>query len=194
MTELYNSRFELKEVVLHPGDFFFSSDNIVISTILGSCISVAIIDRRLKRGGMNHFMLPFSSSNASENLLLGKNTRYGVHAMELLLNDFIKAGSRRSDLEAKVFGGGAMFEGQEGGGVGLQNTQFALRYLSDERIPVSASDTGDKVGRKIYFFPSTGKIFLRKIRSVSRIVELRKQEQNFRDSITSEKDDKVVLF
>jgi chemotaxis protein CheD len=194
MTDLYNTRFELKEVVLHPGDYFFSEEDIVISTILGSCISVAIIDRKRQRGGMNHFMLPSSSSSPSENILLGKSTRYGVHAMELLLNDFIKTGSRRSDLEAKVFGGGAMFEGRESGGNGLQNIQFAFRYLSDERIPVSASDTGEKVGRKIYFFPTSGKILLRKIRSVSRIVELQKQEQKFRDDISRKEDRDVVLF
>ena len=194
MTELYNTRFELKEVVLHPGDYFCSDENIVISTILGSCISVALIDRKEQRGGMNHFMLPFSSPNISKDVLLGKSTRYGVHAMELLLNDFIKKGSARSNIEAKVFGGGAMFEGHGEGGVGIQNIQFALRYLADERIPVSASDTGEKIGRKIYFFPSSGKVLLRKIRSMSRIVELQRQEKKFRETIVGKEGDNVILF
>ncbi len=194
MTELYNTRFDRKEIILHPGDYFCSDENIVISTILGSCVSVVIIDRTRQRGGMNHFMLPSSSPSMAGDILLEKSTRYGVHAMELLLNDFIKQGSRRKDLEAKVFGGGAMFQGGGERGVGVQNIQFALRYLSDERIPVSASDTGEKVGRKIYFFPESGKVLLRKIRSISRIAELQKQEQKFRDTITKEKSDDVVLF
>ena len=82
-----------------PGEYFVSSEDMVIMTVLGSCIAACIWDPHLNIGGMNHFMLPDSDG-------IDTSGRYGSYAMELLINEMVKAGSRREAMQAKVFGGG----------------------------------------------------------------------------------------
>lgn len=117
----------------------------VISTILGSCVSVCLWDPRLKMGGMNHIILPASAAGLE---------RFGACAMERLINALLKQGARRDTMEAKVFGGAAIVEGLSN--IGQRNVEFALGYLSAEGIRCTGQSVGGTSARQVRFWPHGG--------------------------------------
>ncbi|HEY4541075.1 MAG TPA: chemoreceptor glutamine deamidase CheD, partial [Noviherbaspirillum sp.] len=133
-------------------------------TVLGSCVSACIRDRVSGIGGMNHFMLPDSGDSDSP---VSASMRYGTYAMEVLINDVLKAGARRENLEAKVFGGGNVLRGFVAINVGERNAQFVRNYLRAENIRVMAEDLNDIYPRKVYFFPRTGRVLVKKLRQLN---------------------------
>lgn len=196
MYNIKNLKFNKKEIVLHPGEYFCSNEDVVMSTILGSCISVVLYDESKRQGGLNHFLLPRIGRVSDAGTIEEKSARYGVHAMEVLINNIMKMGSEKSSLKAKVFGGASMFGPMnKEHGVGYINTQFALQFLTKEGIPIIASNTGENTGRKIFFFPKTGKVLMRKIHSKRRIQDIREQDMGLQESILKKPvGDKIVLF
>jgi len=126
----------------------------VISTVLGSCIAVCLHDAEARLGGMNHFLLgePQQDHQLSDIDL----QRYGVHAMELLINATMKAGGQRSRLRANLYGGANIIAGL--GGIGTANAAFARRFLETEGIAIGQADTGGTLARKLEFRPYDGKI------------------------------------
>jgi chemotaxis protein CheD len=154
-----------------PGEYFVSSRDLVLVTVLGSCVAACLRDPRTGIGGMNHFMLPEGHGGD----LLGAPARYGVHAMELLLNELMKRGARRDALEAKVFGGGNVLAQLATANVGERNAAFVLRYLSQERIRVAAQDLGDVHARKIYYSPRDGRVRVKRLRSLHNDTLLRRE-------------------
>lgn len=151
--------FDCQAVKVLPGEFFVTANDMALVTVLGSCVSACIRDRKRNIGGMNHFMLP--EGGASEGV--SSSARYGAYAMELLLNHLMKLGARRENLEAKVFGGGRVMASLAGTQVGDRNAQFVLEYLKMEKIGVVAEDLRDIYPRKVYFFPATGKVMVKKL-------------------------------
>jgi chemotaxis protein CheD len=148
--------FQYPAVKVLPGEYYVSKDNVVIMTVLGSCIAACIWDTRLRIGGMNHFMLP--EGDAAEG-----SGRYGSYAMELLINDLIKAGAHRETMQAKIFGGGQVMASFSSINVGERNTEFVTAYLQTERIPIVSKDVLDIYPRKVCFFPSTGKALVKRL-------------------------------
>ncbi|MEM9428183.1 MAG: chemoreceptor glutamine deamidase CheD [Pseudomonadota bacterium] len=127
--------------------------DIAITTLLGSCVAACIRDRRSGMGGLNHFLLPKDRSEGG-----GFSARYGVNAMEVLINDILKLGARKEDLEAKVFGAANVIARAELNNVGAQNAEFVISYLRNEGIRLLAADLGGDRARRVYFFPSTGSV------------------------------------
>ena len=160
----YDRHFEREAVKILPGEYFATKGDTLIVTVLGSCVSACIRDRMTGIAGMNHFLLPNDGTN-QENIL-SESARYGAYAMEILINHLIKLGARRQNLEAKVFGGGNVLKGFTAINVGERNAEFVLDYLKLEKIPVVAKDLLDNFPRKVYFFPDTGKVMVRKIKSL----------------------------
>jgi chemotaxis protein CheD len=152
----FDHHFQFNTAKVLPGEYFVSNQNVMINTVLGSCIAACIWDGRAGLGGMNHFMLP--DSDASDT-----SGRYGSYAMELLINEMMKAGARRESLQAKVFGGGQVMHGFTTLNVGERNTKFVLDYLRTERIPVLSQDVLDIYPRKVCFFPITGKAMVKRL-------------------------------
>lgn len=197
MYRSFHRKFHRHNVILHPGEFKVSDEDIIISTVLGSCISVSLFDPVKEQGGMNHFLLPkLKRVPKDEKMLIKDETRYGVYAMEVLINSMMKLGSRKSDLEAKVFGGSDMFKAQNKAvSIGGLNSDFAMKFLKNEGIPVISSDTGGHLGRKILFFPLEGRILLKKLESNRKIRHIAEDEKKFDDSlIPRKKTDDIVLF
>ncbi len=153
----YDRNFEVEAVKVLPGEYFVTASNMVLVTVLGSCVSACIRDRDKGIGGMNHFMLADSGDSPSA------SARYGTYAMEVLINHLLKMGARRSSLEAKVFGGARVMVSLSASQVGERNARFVLDYLKTEGIPVLARDLLDVHPRKVYFFPSTGRVLVRKL-------------------------------
>jgi chemotaxis protein CheD len=155
----YDSYFGLHAAKIGPGELYASKRNILIVTVLGSCVSACLMDPVAQIGGMNHFMLP--ERGGSSTTLVGEPARYGAHAMEMLINNLLSMGARRERLEAKVFGAGRVLPGMSD--VGARNAQFALEYLERERIPVKARDVGGQHARKVYLFVETGRVLVKEI-------------------------------
>ena len=160
----YDRHFDKEAVKILPGEYYVTTGDKLIVTVLGSCVAVCLRDKVTHCGGMNHFLLPNDGSNESG--LLTESARYGVYAMELLINHLLKLGANRNRLEAKVFGGGNVLRGMVLNNVGQRNAEFVLDYLHNEGIPIVAQDLLDEFPRKVYFFPDTGKVMVRKIKSV----------------------------
>ncbi|QYJ80383.1 chemoreceptor glutamine deamidase CheD [Shewanella acanthi] len=160
----YDRYFDREAVKILPGEYFATRENSMIVTVLGSCVAVCLYDPVLKIGGMNHFLLP-NDSNPTATLMTDSG-RYGVYAMELLINHVLKLGARRNALEAKVFGGGNVLKGFTVQNIGERNAEFVLEYLQMEQIPVVAADLLDIYPRKVYFFPDSGKVQVRKIKAM----------------------------
>lgn len=154
----YDSYFGLHAAKIGPGELYASKRNILIVTVLGSCVSACLMDPVARIGGMNHFMLPDRAGNTT---LLSEPARYGAHAMEMLINKLLSMGARRERLEAKVFGAGRVLSGMSD--VGARNAQFALEYLERERIPLKARDVGGENARKVYLFVETGRVLVKEI-------------------------------
>lgn len=156
----FDRHFQAEAVKVLPGEYFVTTTDMVLVTVLGSCVSACVRDREKGIGGMNHFMLADGNGNEAVN---GASARYGGYAMEVLINHLLKLGARRSSLEAKVFGGGRVMASLSASGVGDRNAQFVLDYLRTERIPVAAQDLLDIYPRKLYFFPTSGKVMVKKL-------------------------------
>ncbi len=160
----FDRHFECDVVKILPGEYYATTEDTVIVTVLGSCIAVCLRDYTKRIGGMNHFMLP--SDNSISSSPISESARYGVYAMELLVNQMLKLGADKRRLEAKVFGGGNVLKGFTGNTVGERNAEFIMDYLQAENIPVLANDLLDVFPRKVYFSPDTGKVNVRKIKSL----------------------------
>jgi len=162
---LYFDRdFNSDAAKLLPGEYYVTGRDMVLVTVLGSCVAACIRDYHSGIGGMNHFMLP--DNNADDSSPLSKSARYGTYAMEILLNHLAKLGARRANLEAKVFGGGNVLRGLTVANVGQRNADFVLEFLATEKIRLVTQDLVDIYPRKVYYFPGTGKVMVRKLRNI----------------------------
>ncbi len=141
-----------------------TSADMVLVTVLGSCVAACIRDPRVGVGGMNHFMLPDARDGDG---VLSASARYGSYAMELLINELLKLGARRNGLEAKVFGGGNVLPGLTLSNVGERNAAFVLDYLQTERISIAARDLGGPYPRKVYQFVRNGRVRVKQIARTS---------------------------
>ncbi|MFT8775063.1 MAG: chemotaxis protein CheD [Gluconacetobacter liquefaciens] len=128
------------------------SDNpsALLTTLLGSCISVCMFDPVTQVGGMNHFLLPGGGESHD-----GTAMRFGVNAMEKLINGILKAGGKRDRLRCKAFGGAAIVPSL--GRIGHENSLFVRQYLADEGIPCIAQSLGGTQARRVRFWPASGK-------------------------------------
>jgi chemotaxis protein CheD len=143
-----------------PGEYYVSDQEEMVSTVLGSCVSVCIHDVRLRFGGMNHFMLPEPvGERDSWSSTVGRAARYGSDAMEQLINAIIKVGGRRADMRLKVFGGGRVLAQMSD--VGKRNIEFVKRYIATEELTLLASDLGGEYPRQVQFFPHSGRARVR---------------------------------
>jgi len=150
-------RFKRPAAKLLPTQHLVVEDGTVLVTVLGSCVAACLRDPVLRIGGMNHFLLPDGGPDECA------STRYGAHAMEILINELLQRGAARKRLEAKVFGGGNVLKGFTHTLIGSRNAEFVLRYLEAERIPVSAQDLRGIHPRKVYFFPHSGKVMVQRL-------------------------------
>ena len=175
----FDRTFNMQASKIVPGEYYVTKRDMVLVTVLGSCVAACIRDKTNGIGGMNHFMLPKSMGEQSG--WISASARYGAYAMEVMINQILKQGAKRENLEAKVFGGGAVLKSMSSLTVGNDNAEFALEYLKKEKIPVLARDLLGDLPRKVYYFPKTGKVLVKKLQSLPNdTVIVREQEYNER--------------
>ncbi|MCA9214684.1 MAG: hypothetical protein KDB27_16545 [Planctomycetales bacterium] len=139
------------------GEVFASREPTCVTTLLGSCIAACLYDEDAQIGGMNHFLLPNGSGDRDA-------ASYGIHAMELLINEIMGLGGDRRRLQAKVFGGGHVIENmKKGNSVGDKNSEFVKHFLEVESIPIVSEYLGGDSGLQVQFFTDSGRARVKKI-------------------------------
>ena len=158
-----------KQVQLFPGEYHVATGEVILSTLLGSCVAACLYDPIHQIVGMNHFMLANSGYPKTSPGLLADAGRYGIHAMELLVNKMLKCGALKKEIRAKVFGGGNVLSSLNGssnlGSIGDINVRFIQEFLKKERIPLIAADLGGEQGRVIHFSSKDYSVHVRKVKS-----------------------------
>jgi len=156
----YDQYLKLEAVKLLPGEYYATTRDMVLSTVLGSCVSACIYDFQSGIGGMNHFMLPAGKDEHGAQL---QSARFGDSAMEILIHEILGRGARRANLVAKVFGGGNVQRAMVTTHVGTENARFVKEYLTKQKINILAADLAGINPRKIHFFPKSGKVLMKKL-------------------------------
>ncbi len=177
-SKYFDHHFKTTVHKIHEGDFcVLSKTDHVIMTTLGSCISVCMTDPVVKVGGRNHFLL---FSDRSENGTNGYSMRYGNNAMETLFNEILKRGGIKERLIIKAFGAGNVLN--INANIGAKNEAFLKKYIQDEEMKLDTCDLGGNMPRRVAFFPSTGKVFVKHLqRAGDRMIA--KEEEHFRKKI-----------
>ena len=149
-----------------PGEYYVTTNHELIVTVLGSCVSACIRDRVFGIGGMNHFMLPMDNDNVSTAWQSANSaaTRYGNVAMEHLINEILKNGGEKKNLELKITGGGKILAQMTD--IGHRNITFVREYIATEKLFLASEDVGDIYPRKVYYDPMTGRVRVKKLRSL----------------------------
>ncbi|GFO64064.1 chemotaxis protein CheD [Geomonas paludis] len=158
-----------ERVTIAPGEFYVTGKPGVITTLLGSCIAACLYDPGRRLIGMNHFMLSNPRYSKELPLNITDAGRYGIHAMDLLINAMMANGTDRFRIRAKIFGGATIINpGAVTDNffcVGQVNCRFILQYLEKERIPIDAMDIGGDFGRVIHFSNGDFSVHRRKVDS-----------------------------
>lgn len=191
----WDARMNLVAAKILPGEFYVSLHGEMIATVLGSCISACIRDRVHGIGGMNHFMLPVQGEYSSAQWgvsSVSAPSRYGNWAMEFLINEILKAGGERQNLEVKVFGGGNVLSNMTS--VGIRNIEFVKTYLAQEGLQIKASDVGDQFPRKVLYFPDTGAVKVRKLKQTNNNTVVQREKAYIEGIISQPKSGDIELF
>lgn len=189
----WDKRMNVPAAKILPGEFYVSDKGEMIATVLGSCISACIRDKRIGIGGMNHFMLPVSGEHSSwENSEASASLRYGNWAMEYLINAILKLGGNKTDLEVKIFGGGQVLSNMTD--IGQNNIRFVLDYLRHERLTIDAQDVGGIYPRKLLYFPDTGAVKMRKLKQIQNDTVERRERDYIRSIEKPPSTGEVELF
>lgn len=174
-TVYFDRTFNAEAAKIGPGEYYFTHKDMLIVTVLGSCVSACIRDSKTGIGGMNHFMLP-EGSGADKDSPVSESMRYGTYAMEVLINQLIRNGAKRENLEAKIFGGGNVLRSFTTNNVGDRNAAFVKKYLKDEGIKVTGEDLLDIYPRKVYYFPKTGKVLVKKLKQLNNYTLVKREQ------------------
>jgi chemotaxis protein CheD len=156
-----NHAVEVYRYHLTPGNIFSCAEQAMVSAVLGTCVAVCLHDRRLKIGGMNHFLYPKSGFFGSV------SNEYGDVAIPALISKLRRMGSRMEDLEAQIFGGGETF-GQRWGSTGGKNVKIARKILKKHGIQVVSEDVGGLKGRRLIFHTGTNEALVMKTHRIRR--------------------------
>ena len=178
-----------------PGEFYVTRSDEIIATVLGSCISVCIRDPGLGIGGMNHFMLPENRKSGDDSWKYNKAdkaARYGSDAMEHLVNEIMKYGGRKSHFEIKITGGGRILAKMND--IGRKNIDFIKNYLATEGYTIASEDLGEVYPRKVRYFPRTGKLQVKKLRSLHNDTIIKRENEYKTQLETAPIEGDVELF
>lgn len=193
-TTLYFDRtFNCDAAKISPGEYYYTDKDMLIVTVLGSCVSACIRDSISGIGGMNHFMLPDSAS-VDRDSPVSASMRYGTYAMEVLINQLLRNGARRENLEAKIFGGGNVLESFTTLNVGDRNAIFVRKFLKQEKIRVLGEDLLDIYPRKVYYFPKTGRVLVKKLKQLHNATLAQREAEYARKLKNSSVGGEIDLF
>lgn len=182
----WNATYQAYAARILPGEYYVTKHDEGVYTTLGSCISACIRDCVLNIGGMNHFMLPGTDTEPGDAWTAtgsGASNRYGNFAMEHLINEILRNGGKRQNLEVKIFGGGRILANMTD--VGQRNIEFARAYLKTEGLKIAAEDVGTAHPRMVVYFPATGRVRVKRLRSLHNNT-IAEQENRYLESLKTQ--------
>jgi chemotaxis protein CheD len=188
--QYFDRDFQVEAVKILPGQYHAARQG-AITTVLGSCVSTCLWDPLERIGGMNHFMLPGDS--ASPGSPWAESARFGVYAMEVLINQMLRMGADRRRLVAKVFGGAQLLAGFDRLDVGAKNSEFVLGFLRVEGIRVAAQDLLDVCPRKVHFFVDSGKVQVKRL-NLTPSDPLQKREREYLSRLAAKPSGEIEIF
>lgn len=190
-----------KRVVIDPGEYFVTDADLIISTLLGSCVSACLWDPVNRVAGMNHFLLAQRHPSTGTPLMVSEAGRYGIHAMELLINSMLRKGANKNFIRAKAFGGGSVLAGSNKPdyhfNIGEMNSQFIVDFLHNENIPIDTYNLRGDFGRVIHFASSDYSVYMRRIGVTTEQVLIRQEKQYLKTELSKrekEPKDSAVTF
>jgi len=186
----FDREFQVDTVKILPGQYHAARSG-AVTTVLGSCVSTCLWDPVERIGGMNHFMLP--GDNAHPDSPWAASARFGVYAMEVLINQMIHLGADRRRLVAKVFGGARLLAGFERLDVGAKNSEFVVEFLRVEGIRVLARDLQDVCPRKVHFFVESGKVQVKRL-SLTPSETVQRREQEYLQRLDAKSGGEIEIF
>ncbi|MGE5399424.1 MAG: chemotaxis protein CheD [Ignavibacteriales bacterium] len=150
------------KIHINIGELYASKRPVIMHTTLGSCVAVCFYDYIHRIGGMNHIMLP----EMADFNVFNDSARYGINAMELLINEILKLGGERENLIAKVFGGAHVLpDFSIADSIGRRNISFVKQFLETEGIRIISQHTGGTFTRIVYFHTGTSNVLMKKLHS-----------------------------
>ncbi|MDB5899109.1 MAG: CheD, stimulates methylation of protein [Ramlibacter sp.] len=187
----FDREFQVEAIKILPGQYHAARANGAITTVLGSCVSTCLWDPAERIGGMNHFMLPGDTASAGSPW--AASARFGVYAMEVLINEMLRLGADRRRMVAKVFGGAQLLAGFGRLDVGAKNSEFVLEFLRVEGIRVLAQDLLDVCPRKVHFFIDSGKVQVKRL-SLTPNETVQKREREYLSRLAGKGSGDVEIF
>ena len=187
----FDPYFETDAVKILPGEFYVTQQNLLLVTVLGSCVAACLRDKSLSLGGICHFMLPTAQYDRD---LVGCSVRYGSHALEVLINELLKRGAKRENLEAKVFGGGNVLAADGSQVIGERNADFLLSYLEAEAIPIVSQSLLGAYPQKVYFFPASGRVLVKKLKRLNNNTIFDREAEYFEKLLNIQVAGNIELF
>lgn len=187
-----NKRFhddaeDIDVVKIFSGDWYVSTQGgEMLATILGSCVSACIRDPICRIGGMNHFLLPGDDSEMSD------SARYGVFAMESLINGILTNGGQKHRLEVKVFGGGNVINNSAR--IGSKNAKFIREFLKKEGYRIASEDLEGDHPRRLHYFPDTGKVMMRLLKRKEDMAVVEEEDRYKKEIMAHSNDSNIELF
>lgn len=164
--------------IIQAGEFFVSNTDEFIGTLLGSCIAVSLYDTVNSISGLNHFMLPGRISRVD--IFEDRSAKYGITAINTLIEEMEKKGAKRKDIVAKLFGGGSVLEYEKRTNtIPMDNIRLARIMLEIEDIPIIQSDVGGKYTRKLLMDVQTGKVYCRRTLNKKIVEKVLKEENEY---------------
>lgn len=188
--QYFDREFRVDAVKILPGQYHAARTG-AITTVLGSCVSTCLWDPAERIGGMNHFMLPGDA--ARQESPWAASARFGVYAMEVLINEMIHLGADRRRMVAKVFGGARLLSGFDRLDVGAKNVEFVLEFLKVEGIRVLAQDLLDVSPRKVVFFVDSGKAQVKRL-SLTPGEPVQRREREYLRQLGGQRGGEVEIF
>lgn len=173
---------DTQRVIIDPGEYYVTRRNEVISTLLGSCVAACLYDPVNRVVGMNHFLLAYRHHAHNQPLIETDEGRYGMYAMELLINEMMKKGANKVNLKAKCFGGGNVLRLREDTAnkqtVGDVNVKFIKEFLEKENIPIVGASLGGNLGRNVHFVAADFSVYIKTIGD-QQVKSLEKEERRY---------------
>ena len=156
-----------RRIIIDPGEYYVTTDDEYISTLLGSCVAACLWDPINHVVGMNHFLLANKRYSHNTAVIASEAGRYGINAMELLINAMLHKGAKKHNIRAKAFGGGNVIKNSITGdnffAVGEVNSRFISEFSINEHIPMESSHLGGDSGRLIHFDASDFSVYMKRI-------------------------------
>jgi chemotaxis protein CheD len=190
-----HSNYGKPMVILYPGEHVVTKEDVILSTVSGSCLVVSLYDRLRHIGGMGHFILPGQIRH--KGITEDEVAAYGITQLEYLFGEFVKLGSSRNDVVANIFGAAEQsYIHHVNHSILDSNVNFIHKYFTNEKIPIKNLDLEGHTRRKILFFPASGKTFRKNLKNNETDSEIIKMEQEYIDRAFREVQQKtqVVLF